>query len=88
MHELGILRHIVKTVSRIAEEKGIGAVRHITLEVGARSTFVPEYLTKLFPVAADGIPLLQGTQLRIDTVDGSGLIIRDIGYELTERTNI
>ena len=80
MHELGILRHIVATVAQVAEQNSITAIRHITLHVGRESTFVPAYLTKLFPVAADGIPLLQGTQLHICTVEGTGLIIHDIGY--------
>ena len=80
MHELGILRHIVRTVERTAQDNAITAIRHITLDVGTSSTFVPAYLTKLFPVAADGIPLLAHAQLRINTVEGTGLIIRDIGY--------
>ena len=80
MHELGILRHIVRAVEQVAEKNSITAIRHITLDVGSESTFVPEYLTKLFPVASDGIPLLTCTQLRINPVEGTGLIIRDIGY--------
>ena len=80
MHELGILRHIVATVERAARQNAITAIRHITLDVGTESTFVPAYLTKLFPVAIDGNPLLQNATLRIHSVGGTGLIIRDIGY--------
>lgn len=81
MHELGVLRQIVKTVSRVAEQNRIGQVKHITLEVGEVSGFVPQYLTKLFPVAADACPALQKTQLHITTVPGRGLLIKEIGYE-------
>ncbi|MBQ3077496.1 MAG: hydrogenase maturation nickel metallochaperone HypA [Clostridia bacterium] len=80
MHELGILRHIVKTVNRVAQDNGIRLVRHIALAVGESSGFVPRYLTRLFPVAADAFPALQGTELRIHIVPGAGLVIREIGY--------
>ncbi len=80
MHELGVLTHIVKTVARTAQAHNIRRVKHITLEVGEASGYVPYYLYKLFPVAADQLPLLEGTQLRLETVPGRGLVIRDIGY--------
>ena len=80
MHELGVLNQMVKTVSRIAEENRIAAIRHITLDVGKVSGFVPRYLTKLFPVAADSCPALQKTKLRIEMVEGRGLTIKEIGY--------
>lgn len=80
MHELGVLRHIVKTVMRIAEEQHIAQMSHIALEVGVTSGFVPQYLTRLFPVAADPFPALQGTALRIFMVPGGGLVIKEIGY--------
>ncbi len=51
MHELGVLRHVLKTVGGIAEKNRIEAVKFITLEVGALSGYVPAYLTKLYPIA-------------------------------------
>ena len=80
MHELGVLHQVVRTMGRIAEEKRIAAIRHITLEVGRVSGFVPRYLTKLFPVAVDGCPQLQKAKLRIEMVEGRGLSIKEIGY--------
>ena len=80
MHELGVLNHIVKTVNKIAEDHKIRNIRHITLEVGELSGFVPYYLTKLFPVAVDAYPLLHCTELRITMIPGTGLIIKEIGY--------
>ena len=80
MHELGVLHHVVKTVARIAEENRIQAIRHITLEVGNRSGFVPRYLTKLFPVAVDSCAVLRKARLHIETVQGRGLSIKEIGY--------
>ncbi len=80
MHELGVLRQAVKTVSRIAEENRIRQIRHITLEVGETSGFVPFYLKKLFPIAADGLPLLREAELRISMAPGEQLLIKEIGY--------
>ena len=80
MHELGVLHQVVKTVSRIAEENQIRRIKHITLEVGDVSGFVPQYLTRLFPVAADGSPVLKKAKLLIETVEGRGLSIKEIAY--------
>ena len=80
MHELGVLLQIVKTVDRITKEEKISRVRYIALEVGTDSGFVPMYLSKLFPAAADACPQFERTQLRIIPVPGSGLNIREIGY--------
>ena len=80
MHELGVLRQTVKTVTRIAVENRIRQIRHITLEVGETSGFVPFYLKKLFPIAADGVPLLQSAELRISMTPGDRLLIKEIGY--------
>ena len=80
MHELGILRHVVKTVSRISQLNEIEKVRYITLEVGKTSGFVPYYLNKLFPIATDAYSIMRDAVLRIEMVDGDGLVIKDIGY--------
>lgn len=80
MHELGVLCQAVGTVSRIARENKIGRVRHMTLEVGSESGYVPAFFEKLFPVAVDRHPVMHGAQLRIVSVPGSGLSIRDFGY--------
>ena len=80
MHELGVLRHVLKTVGGIAEKKRIASVKFITLEVGIQSTYVPTYLTKLYPVAADPYPPLRNAELKINMVSGKGLTIKEIGY--------
>lgn len=80
MHELGVLYQAIRTVERIAAERKIRQIRHITLEVGTESTFVPAYLEKLFPVAIDRFPVMKASQLRIRMVPGQGLVISEIGY--------
>lgn len=80
MHELGILRQIVKVVDRVADENKIEIIKYITLEIGKDSDIVPYYMQKLFPVAADAYTILDHTELRISMVAGRGLVIKDIGY--------
>ena len=75
-----MLRQVVKTVGKVAEENHIAQVKFITLEVGMSSGYVPAYLTKLFPVAADPYPPLRNTELRIVTLSGRGLTIKEIGH--------
>ena len=80
MHELGILRRIVKIVEQNAVKNGIEQVKNITLEVGRDSGIVPRYMMKLFPVAVDALPRLKDAKLRIRMVRGCGLVIKDIRY--------
>ena len=80
MHELGVLCHAVKTVSDIAEKNNIEKIKFMTLEVGSESSFVPAFFEKLFPAATENFPLLKDSELRIQTVSGNGLIIKEIGY--------
>ena len=80
MHELGILKHAIKTVNDISEKNDIDKIKFITLEVGKDSTFVPIFFEKLFPVAIEGMERFQNAILNIEVVDGKGLIIKEIGY--------
>ena len=80
MHELGVLMEAVKTVNKIAEGNDITAVKHMTLEVGENSGYVPLYFRKLFPVAIDSFPRLKNAELKIVMSPGRGLQIKDIGY--------
>lgn len=80
MHELGVLRQVMKTVCGIAEKNRIDCIKFITLEVGTESTYVPRFFEMLFPVAADSFPLLRQAQLRMDMVPGKALTIKEIGY--------
>ena len=80
MHELGVLYQAVKMVERIAKQNQISHVRHVTLEVGEDSGYVPYFLHKLFPLAIDSFPILENARLQIEMAPGRGLQIRDIGY--------
>ena len=80
MHELGILRHALQQVKKIAEANNIQKIKYITLEIGEKSGIVVHYLQKLYPIAAGQFPLTQNSELKISIQPGSGMIIKDIGY--------
>lgn len=80
MHELGVLKHVIKTVSEIAKKNNIDSIKFITLEVGTQSSFVPMFFEKLFPVAIEGLTLFNDASLKIELVEGKNLIIKEIGY--------
>ena len=80
MHELGVLCQVVKKVTSVAEENGITLIKHITLEVGTESTFVPVFLEKLFPVALRFHPELGSPVLKLIHTKGNKLQIKEFGY--------
>lgn len=80
MHELGVLSYAIRTVEGIAEKNGVERIKFITLDVGAESGFVPDYLYKLFPVAIDRKERFCDCELKIYIVSGKGLVIKEIGY--------
>lgn len=81
MHELGVLKNAINTVTGAAKKHGIKRIKFITLEVGEDSTFVPVFFEKLFPVAIDGLKLYKDAKLIVQMVPGKGLVIKEIGYD-------
>ena len=80
MHEFGVLRNAINTVTDVAQKNNISRIKFITLEVGSESSFVPVFFEKLFPAAIDGYPLFEGAELKLETVPGTHLVIKEIGY--------
>lgn len=80
MHELGVLMQAVKTVDNVAQQNKIKRIKHMTLEVGEESGYVPIFFEKLFPVAIEHFPVMKEAELRIEMVPGRGLMVKDIGY--------
>ena len=80
MHELGVLRHVVRTVAQVAKENKIDMIKFITLEVGEESSYVPYYLNKLFPIAVQYYPEIGKPELKLVSVPGRGLKIKELGY--------
>jgi hydrogenase nickel incorporation protein HypA/HybF len=51
VHELGLLRSVVRAVDAAAAKAGAGAVERVGLRVGELSGAVPEALAGAWPVA-------------------------------------
>ena len=81
MHELGVLRMAARTVCHAAEKNHIQHVKHVTLEIGDQSGFVPLFFEKYFPIIRQEFPALQKAELKMETVPGGRqLLVKDFGY--------
>ena len=69
MHEIGIVRQLLRTVSQFAEENGIRDIREVSVDCGELSLVIPEYVEELYPAVVKG-SILEHARLRIHIVPG------------------
>lgn len=69
MHEIGIVRQLVRTVTDFAEENGVSDIREVVVDCGELSLVIPEYVQELYPAVAKG-SILERAKLKINTVPG------------------
>ncbi len=69
MHEIGIVRQLVRTVSEFAKENNLEVITEVVVDCGELSLVIPEYLEELYPVAAKD-SILKNAGLRINIVPG------------------
>ena len=69
MHEIGIVRQLVRTVTAFAEENGVREITEVVVDCGELSLVIPDYVRELYPVAVKG-SLLENAALTINTVPG------------------
>lgn len=69
MHEIGIVKAVVRTVLDFAADNGVETVSEIVMSVGELSLVVPDYLEKLYPVVVKDTPL-RDTRLLLEIVPG------------------
>ncbi len=69
MHEIGIVRQLVRTVSDFAAENQVSDIREVVVDCGELSLVIPEYLEELYPVVAKD-SILAGAKLTIHMVPG------------------
>ncbi len=69
MHEIGVVRSMVKTVTDFARENGIDEVAEIVLDIGELSLVIPRYVEELYPVVVADT-FLKNTKLIINVVPG------------------
>lgn len=69
MHEIGVVRSMVKTVTEFAEENDIKEVLEIVLDIGELSLVIPKYVQQLYPVVVEDT-MLKDTKLVINIIPG------------------
>lgn len=88
MHEIGVVRQVLKTVENFAEENGLEKIDTIVLEIGDLSLVIPKYVEDIYNVIIKGTPF-EFTKLKIEVVEGQGIcrdckrafpIVKNEGY--------
>ena len=69
MHEIGIVRQIVGTVTKFAEENQVERIAEVVVDCGELSLVIPKYLQDIYPVVAEGT-LLQDARLVVNVIPG------------------
>ena len=69
MHEIGIVRQLLRTVTAFAEENNVHDIREVVVDCGELSLVIPEYVEELYPVVVKG-SILQDAKLSINVVPG------------------
>ena len=59
MHEIGIARQMVRTITDFARENGLSGIREVVVDCGELSLVIPEYLEKVYPAVIEGSILEQ-----------------------------
>ena len=69
MHEIGIVRQLIRTVTDFAAEHRVRDIREVVVDCGELSLVIPEYVEELYPVIAKD-SILRDAKLTIHVVPG------------------
>lgn len=69
MHEIGVVRQMIRTVDDFCKENGVDKVAEIVVEVGELSLVIPRYVEDVYPAVVMDTKY-QDTKLSIETVPG------------------
>ncbi len=69
MHEIGVVRQVIRTVEDFAKENDIKEVSEIVLDIGELSLVIPKYVEDIYAVTTEGT-ILEGTKLIINVIPG------------------
>ncbi len=68
MHELGIVKHVIRTLEEVAEENRVTRIGSVTLSVGEVTGVVQEQLADCWAYFREKSPLVKGAALRIEKI--------------------
>lgn len=69
MHEIGVVRQVIRTVEDFAKENNITEVSEIVLDIGELSLVIPKYVEDIYAITTKGT-ILEGTQLIMNVIPG------------------
>ncbi|NCB50615.1 MAG: hydrogenase maturation nickel metallochaperone HypA [Clostridia bacterium] len=69
MHEIGIVKAMVSTVTDFAKNNSIGHIESVVLQIGELSLIIPEYVTEIYPLVVKET-IMEDTKLEIEIVPG------------------
>ncbi|MBP5155409.1 MAG: hydrogenase maturation nickel metallochaperone HypA [Clostridia bacterium] len=68
MHELGIVRHVIKTLEDVAAENDVRRIGSVTLQIGEVSGVIVEQLVDCWNYFREKSPVLKGAEMKVETV--------------------
>ena len=69
MHEIGVVKQVVRTVEDFAKENDITEVSEIVLDIGELSLIIPKYVEDIYPIATEG-SILENAKLIMNVIPG------------------
>lgn len=69
MHEIGVVRQVLRTIEDFARENDVKEIDELVLDVGELSLIIPQYLEDIYPAVVKGT-ILEKTKLILNTVPG------------------
>ena len=69
MHEIGVVKQVVRTVEDFAAENNVKKIDEVVLDIGELSLIIPKYVEEIYPVATEGT-ILEGTKLIMNVIPG------------------
>ena len=68
MHELSIVKYVIEQIEDVAQENNLMDIKSVTLEFGEVSGVIPEYITDCWNWFAKKTPIIEGTELIVETI--------------------
>ena len=69
MHEIGVVRQVIRTVEEFAKENDIKEVTGIVLDIGELSLVIPKYIDDIYKFTVKGT-ILENAELTMNVIPG------------------
>jgi len=69
MHELGIVKHVIKALEEAAVENNVRRIGSVTLQIGEVSGVIVEQLVDCWNYFREKSPVVKGAEMKIETIE-------------------